>query len=53
MSEKKPDRSRTDIALVVTILLGIGLGLFIKRLPLGLLLGLVIGLTASAMMRSR
>lgn len=53
MEKKAPGRTRTDMALVITILIGLGLGFLIKRLHVGLLLGLVIGLAASAMLRRR
>lgn len=53
MARKTPARTRTDMALIVTILIGLGLGFLIKRVHVGLLLGLAIGLTASAMMRNR
>ncbi len=40
-------RGRGDIAMVVTIVLGLLIGFFIKRVHIGLLIGIALGLMAS------
>jgi hypothetical protein len=42
--ERKPDTGRGEMAFYVAIVLGIALGLFIKRIRVGLLIGMVMGL---------
>jgi hypothetical protein len=49
----QPNRGRGDIALIFSIILGLGLGFLIKRMTIGLLLGLAIGLMASVLARRR
>jgi len=49
----QPNKGRGDIALIFSIILGLGLGFFIKRMTIGLLLGLAIGLMASIFARKR
>jgi len=53
MSAKQPDNTRGTIAFVFIILLGYGLGLLIKRVNIGLIIGLAIGLFASGILRKR
>jgi F0F1-type ATP synthase assembly protein I len=48
-----PNRRRADMALIITIVIGLLLGYMIKRVHIGLILGLVIGLTASYLLRRR
>ena len=43
-SEKKPDIRRGEVAFIFTIVLGLLLGIFIRRIKIGLLLGLALGL---------
>lgn len=40
---KKPDAKRGETAFVFAIIIGLALGLLIKRVRLGILLGLIIG----------
>lgn len=42
----EPDASRRNIAGIVAIVLGLAIGLFIKRVSIGLLIGVVLGFTA-------
>jgi hypothetical protein len=49
----KPDQKRGNIAFIVIVLLGYLLGFMIKRVQLGLILGLALGLLASGIMRRR
>ena len=50
---RKPDNTRGTITFVFVILLGYAIGLLIKRVHIGLILGLVIGLLASGLLRKR
>ena len=50
---QQPNKTRGNIAFVLIILLGYVLGLLIKRVSIGLILGLAIGLLASGLLRKR
>ena len=50
---RKPDQKRGNIAFIFIVLLGYLLGFLIKRVQLGLILGLAIGLLASGIVRKR
>ncbi|MDP4264912.1 MAG: hypothetical protein Q8941_20455 [Bacteroidota bacterium] len=43
-TERKPDIRRGELAFIFAILLGLLLGLFIRRVRVGLLLGIGLGL---------
>lgn len=49
----KPDQKRGGIAFFFIIILGLVIGFLIKRVHIGLLIGLVLGLLASGLMRKR
>ena len=53
MAEKKPDSSRGYIAFVFVILLGYVIGIFLKKVTLGLIIGLMLGLLGSGFLRRR
>ena len=53
MAERKPNSNRGYITFVFIILLGYIIGIFIKKVPLGLLIGLVLGLLGSGLLRRR
>jgi len=53
MAEKKPDTQRGMISFAFVIILGLIIGIFIKRVSLGIVIGLVIGLLGSSLMRRR
>jgi F0F1-type ATP synthase assembly protein I len=53
MAERKPDNNRGYIMFAFVILLGYIIGIFLKRVPLGLMIGLVLGLLGSGMLRRR
>jgi hypothetical protein len=53
MPQKKPDGNRGMIALVFVIVLGYVLGLFLKKVTLGLIIGLMLGLLGSGFLRRR
>jgi hypothetical protein len=44
MTEKKPDARRGEMAFMVAIVLGVLLGVFIKRIRVGLMIGIALGL---------
>jgi hypothetical protein len=50
---KVPDNKRGVITFIFIILLGYLLGMLIKNVKIGLLLGLALGLLASGMLRRR
>ena len=49
----KPDEKRGNIAFVFLIMVGLAIGFLIKRVHIGLLMGLALGLLASGMLRKR
>jgi hypothetical protein len=50
---QQPDQKRGNIAFAFVILLGLVIGFLIKRVHVGLLIGLAIGLLASGILRKR
>ena len=48
-----PDKKRGRVAFIFIVLLGYILGFFLKRVQLGLILGLAIGLLATVLVRKR
>ena len=50
---REPNQSRGTIAFIFIVLLGYLLGFLIKRVQLGLILGLAIGLMATVLMRRK
>lgn len=53
MAEKKADTKRGNIAFVFLIIVGLVIGFLIKRVHIGLLIGLALGLMASGMWRKQ
>jgi hypothetical protein len=53
MPERKPDSQRGMISFAFVIILGLVIGIFIKKVSLGIVIGLVIGLLGSGLMRRR
>jgi F0F1-type ATP synthase assembly protein I len=43
-TERKPDVKRGEMSFIFAIIIGLAVGLFIKRVRIGLLIGLVLGL---------
>ena len=41
--QKKPDSKRSDIGFIVAIIIGLAVGILIKKVRIGIILGLVIG----------
>jgi F0F1-type ATP synthase assembly protein I len=50
-NKKEYNESRRNIAFAIAILLGLGIGMFIKRVSIGIIIGLAIGLFASVFSR--
>ncbi|HYH16566.1 MAG TPA: hypothetical protein VD794_15155 [Flavisolibacter sp.] len=50
---QKPDQKRGNIAFVFLILVGLAIGFLLKRVHVGLLIGLGLGLLASGFLRKR
>ncbi len=53
MSSSPQDIRRRNIAGVVAIILGLAIGLFIKRVQVGLLIGLFFGWVAIMLLKKR
>lgn len=53
MAEKKPDSNRGYIALIFVLVLGYVIGMFLKKVTLGLIIGLMLGLLGSGIIRRR
>jgi len=53
MAEQKPDRNRGMISFTFVIILGLVIGIFIKRVQLGLIIGLALGLLAAGTFKRR
>ena len=53
MAERKTDSNRGYIAFVFVVLLGYILGFFLKKVTLGLVVGLVLGILGSGLLRRR
>jgi hypothetical protein len=53
MTEKKPDSNRGYIAFVFVVILGYVIGFFLKKVTLGLAIGLALGLLSSDFLRRR
>lgn len=53
MNTRQPNKTRGNMAFVFVIVLGYGLGLLIKRVHIGIIIGLAVGLLASGILRRR
>jgi uncharacterized membrane protein (UPF0136 family) len=53
MPEQKPDETRGSVALIFIIVIGLIIGYFIKRVQVGLIIGLALGLLGSGLWRRR
>lgn len=53
MAEKKPDDNRAFIAFAFVVVLGYVIGFFLKKVTLGLVIGLVLGVLGSGLLRRR
>jgi len=41
--QRKPDKGRGDAAFIFALVLGLAIGIFIKRIRIGLIVGLALG----------
>lgn len=53
MAAKKPNSNRGFIAFAFVIVLGYIIGIFLKKVTLGLVIGLVLGILGSGLLRRR
>jgi hypothetical protein len=53
MAENKPDKARGFISFGVVILLALIIGVFLRNVRLGLIIGLALGLLGSGLLRRR
>jgi O-antigen ligase len=53
MSTGQPDATRRNIAGVLAIVLGLALGLFIRRIKVGLIIGIVLGFIAYSLLAAK
>lgn len=53
MAERKVDRKRGYISFAFAMIIGLVIGIFLKRVQLGLIIGLAIGLLGSSLIRRR
>jgi hypothetical protein len=53
MAERKPDQTRGFISFGFVIVLALVIGLFLRNVRLGLLIGLALGLLGSSLLRRR
>jgi len=52
-SQKRAENLRKDMVGVLAILLGLAIGLFIRRIKIGLLIGIVLGFIAIALLKRK
>ena len=53
MAERRPDQARGFISFGVVIIVAVVLGIFLRNVRLGLIIGLVLGLLGSSLLRRR
>jgi hypothetical protein len=53
MAERKPDKARGFISFGVVILIALIIGIFLRNVRIGLIIGLVLGLLGSSLLRRR
>jgi hypothetical protein len=51
--QQQADATRRNIAGIFAIVLGLALGIFIKRIKVGLLIGVALGFIAYALLRKK
>jgi hypothetical protein len=51
--EQQADITRRNIAAIAAIVLGLAIGIFIKRIRIGLLIGIVLGFIAISLLKKR
>jgi hypothetical protein len=53
MAERKPDQARGFISFGLVIIVALVIGIFLRNVRLGLIIGLVLGLLGSSLLRRR
>jgi hypothetical protein len=53
MAERKPDQTRGFVSFGFVIILALIIGVFLRNVRLGLIIGLVLGLLGSSFLRRR
>jgi hypothetical protein len=53
MAERKPDQKRGTVAFAFVIVMGLVIGIFLRRVQIGLIIGLALGLLGSNLLRRR
>jgi len=53
MAERRPDQARGFISFGVVIIVALVVGIFLRNVRLGLIIGLVLGLLGSSLLRRR
>ena len=53
MNDRRPDEKRKATAFIFVIVLGLVIGILIKRVHIGLLIGLVLGVLGSSLLKRR
>ena len=53
MPHGKSDKKRATVGFAFAIIIGLVIGIFIKRVHFGLLIGLVLGLLGSSLLKRR
>lgn len=53
MAERKPDQSRGFISFGVVILIALIIGIFLRNVRIGLIIGLALGLLGSGLLKRR
>ena len=51
--EQQADITRRNIAGIVAIVLGLAIGIFIRRIKVGLIIGIVLGFIAISLLKRR
>lgn len=51
--DQQADITRRNIAAIAAIVLGLAIGIFIKRIKVGMLIGIVLGLIAISLLKKR
>jgi FtsH-binding integral membrane protein len=53
MADRRPDQARGFLSFGVVIIIALVIGIFLKNVRLGLVIGLVLGLLGSSLLRRR
>jgi FtsH-binding integral membrane protein len=53
MADRKPDQARGFLSFGVVVIIALVIGIFLRNVRLGLIIGLVLGLLGSSLLRRR